>query len=335
MGSTRITFQGDVGKARLMRPMAIQQLDILKTLMGFQNLAEDTRSVYFADGSVIQCHIFFDHNEVLVYVPSPPPPKPLEEEERPEWMYPYASFIERNGGKVYLFKKKGDPVLGTLEFYRKLQWGQADHVWFMLKARVPDPEGRLEYWALDGGFVSYNSRAFWTRRNTNAEYQCTGLPSGVTNYSLWMDGATYHMVVSFVTAGAEEIDHYTSSNGKAWTKDSDVTYSDGVQQLVGTAIPAAGGGWFRYVVADSDRDLFFLEHRVKESEPASYASEFFRIYRIGIKELWDSYGNQNTGESAWTLTADGTSLVQFTFEDENDFKVEGGHAGLQVLQVWD
>jgi hypothetical protein len=47
----------------------MQQLDILKNLMGFQNLKQDVRRVRFIDGSEIVCRSVFGIEDIQIYVP--------------------------------------------------------------------------------------------------------------------------------------------------------------------------------------------------------------------------------------------------------------------------
>lgn len=65
----RIILRGDQEAASHMSREGMRQLDILKGLMGFQNLEQDVRRVRFIDGSEIICRSVFGIDDVQIYAP--------------------------------------------------------------------------------------------------------------------------------------------------------------------------------------------------------------------------------------------------------------------------
>lgn len=224
-------------------------------------------------------------------------------------------FIASGGSSITLYDVEGDPFLGTLNFTNPRFWGSAFHVWFI----------RKEYWALDGGAVKYNAHGEATR-NPADEVSCSGLPTTIGEFNVRKEASTYYLTATFQDDTVAR--QYVSTDGKTWTFNSTITFDNGPTALEGFPTPTAGGGWF-----EVDTDRFFAEHQFRKAHETGYPSEYFRLYRIGKKTRWDQYGVLNTVIEPWTEIADATSEIQFTFEIENSFSVDGGFGGLQILQV--
>lgn len=223
---------------------------------------------------------------------------------------PFGTFI--SGATIYFFDMEGDPYAGTLAFTNKRTWGTASHVWFLNGA----------YWVLDGGAVKANFISTLIVRDAGNEQACTGLPAGVTEFNVALVGGTYYLTASV----SDMIKRYSSSDGLAWTHDSDPAFSGGSSRLTSVSKVVTGAGWF-----EMDSDRYHVEVRDNSGE-TGYPGQFFRLYRIGKEQRWDANGEAETTVRAWTMCCDANDPLA-EFEEENDFTVEGGFSGLQLIQV--
>lgn len=227
------------------------------------------------------------------------------------------SFI--SGGAINLFEVQGDPYDGDLHFGSPISWGAADHVWFLGKA----------YWVLAGGVVKYNADNGWhSPRNINNEVTCTGLPADINEFSITKPGDDYHMRAT--RDDAAYIYEYVSADGINWSAGDAIGFDLGVTTVAGEPLPLSPApGWVEF-----DTDRFFVEHKHKDEHEQGYPDNYFRMYRIGIQERWDEYGELNTIERGWTMIAGSESQSAYHFANENDFTMEGGVTGWQILQIW-
>jgi hypothetical protein len=222
-----------------------------------------------------------------------------------------------SGGTIRLFKKEGDPYLGTLNFKDPEVWGSAQHVWFLAQ----------NYWVLAGGSVKFKANTGWyAARDPDGEVACTGIPPTTTEFNVRSYGSEFYMTVT-VEAQDNTLYVYRSANGINWSYYGMAAIAVGPTQIEGSPVHVSGAGWVRV-----EEDRFFVSRHARSYE-VNYPSNFFRLFRIGIRQRFAADGTLNNTEEAFTMIA-GDSEMGLHFDPEHNFTVEGGHTGQQILQIY-
>jgi hypothetical protein len=321
-----LRFRGDEHRANELKWFGIKQLHILRGLMGFQGVKHDVRRIFLDDGSIIECQSVYGHD--IVTILAAPEPRGRREKKRYVPTDKLRGIFRRTSdNKIFTFQYTGTPYDGDLAFVNSFEWGSGLHVWYILDTG----SGEHEYWRINAsGQIRYNRKAGILIMAEDGEDICSGVSANANCLNVRKASGTYTMQVSYDDGSVKD---YTSSDGKTWTLNSTITFAGNTRYDSGIdGSPLLGVSTTFY---DFDTNLIFVEHveGADEGNPGGYPSAYFRLYRVGIKSKYGTTGVLNTTESAWTEIADSASLVQYTFAEENDFTVEGGHAGLQFIQL--
>lgn len=230
-------------------------------------------------------------------------------------------FIPPSGGSIYLAELEGDPAAGTLSFKNPELWGSANHVWFV----------GARYWVLSSGAIKYNPESGWYKsRDIAKEISCTGLPSNITEFSVWYDSGTYYMELSIDEgSGNESVKEHTSPDGQVWSYQQTIFsgFANWGTELRNTATTSGrciGTGYWRNFQDAPAKDRYFIDFNGVQ----------FRLYRIGLRTRFTSMGQYNTIIECMTFLAY-DSGVQYSFAFENNFTLIGlDENSYQIIQIY-
>jgi hypothetical protein len=232
-----------------------------------------------------------------------------------------ATFKRLDDGRIFMADTiAGKPWLGNVVFSGLWEWGAGEHVWMAFT------EGSKHYWVLDNGAVWHLADPFIDRypRRPAMEVACVGLLEGVQSFSVIWTGATFRMAVSFLVSEGEVVHEYRSADGVNWVYQAVLFDAHNVYptKLIGASKVATGSGvWHHW----PPRESYFVEYLSREAipgHPLTYPANYYRLWRIGIWDRWDAYGNLVTERRAWTAYDEG-GMAAYYFNLEGDFTLDG------------